>query len=128
MTEAVLLYREAATQNYSPAQFNLALLYLHGTGIHHDPPQGLHLLRVAAEAGNRAALRELAQVYYSGNGIPQDPITAYEWLEIANAKGEFVQDVMKVVADELTAPEIQEATQRAKEWIAQHSADQEKSF
>lgn len=48
-------YERAAKQNYSAALNNLALLYEHGRGVPKDHKEALRLLRLAMEAGSKAA-------------------------------------------------------------------------
>ena len=74
LQEAMLWYKKAADQVYSPANFRLGLAYLNGSGTQPDRTLGISYLRKAAESGHVLAKRELALQYMSGKcGIDMIP-------------------------------------------------------
>ena len=75
-----------------------------------------------AESGSLRALTNLAYLYYEGEGVARDPVTAYSWFEIAATYGEPVGQTRVNFASKLTSAEIEQAQQRARQWISQHGA------
>ncbi|HEX8606187.1 MAG TPA: TonB family protein, partial [Pseudoduganella sp.] len=62
----------AAERGEARAQLALARYYLKEQSEHHDPAQGLALLRSAAQAGNAEAQDDLASYLYMGQVMPKD--------------------------------------------------------
>ena len=67
---------------------SLGLLYISGRGVPRDIPQGIVLLRTAAEAHNERAQYNLGWAYESGTGVPRDKAQAIAWYRKAAQAGE----------------------------------------
>jgi hypothetical protein len=72
---AAALYRRAADQGHSNAQYCLAVLYSNGEGVDQDEVEAAAWLRKAAEQGNADAQISLGLAYKTGSGVPQDYIS-----------------------------------------------------
>lgn len=72
MTEAVNLYRKAAENGHSEAQFLLAERYRMGLGMERDFAKAAKWYQKAAEQGNVAACIALGTCYFKGEGVNQD--------------------------------------------------------
>ena len=57
--QAVIWYHRSAEQGYSPAQANLGLMHMHGTGVLPDWNEAIQWFRTAAAKGNYAAQENL---------------------------------------------------------------------
>ena len=78
-----------ANQGDADAQFNLALLYLHGRGTPQDMKQAVYWYKKAAEQGHVQAQYDLGSLYqFDGSGeVPQDMKQAVYWLTKAAEQG-----------------------------------------
>lgn len=65
------------------AQYNLARLYLEGTGLDRDERQAARWLNLAAEKGFSSAQALLGQLLINGQGVPRQRARGLMWLEIA---------------------------------------------
>ena len=57
--QAVVWYRRSAQQGYSPAQANLGLMHMHGSGVPPNWNEAIEWFRTAAAKGNYAAQENL---------------------------------------------------------------------
>ena len=71
---------KALKVGYVPSQWICGQMYLHGNGVAKDVPEGVRLLRLAAEQGFGMAQLELAQCYNKGVGVEPSLETAIAWL------------------------------------------------
>ncbi|HLP97347.1 MAG TPA: tetratricopeptide repeat protein [Sideroxyarcus sp.] len=85
--EASHLYRKAAEQGHTSAQFNLGLMYIKGDGVIRDTRQALYWWQKAAEQGRADAQFNLGVAYESGDGIPRDAKQAVYWYQKAAEQG-----------------------------------------
>jgi TPR repeat protein len=67
----------------SNAQYNLARLYLDGTGVDRDPRQAARWFNLSAEKGNHAAQALLGQLLIAGEGVPRQRARGLMWLMLA---------------------------------------------
>ena len=122
--EAVKWYRKAADRGNAAAQFTLGLMYFLGQGVPQDYAEAVKWFRNAAEQGHASAQKELGLVYDSGHGVPQDYVPAHKWLNLAAARfpASETEDRNRAVksrdrvASKMTAAQIAEAQQLAREW------------
>ena len=85
-SEAFRLYRLAAEQGHSDAQYYLA--YAYELGLEESPSEALRLYQLAAEQGHSAALFSLAFAYeYGWLGLEESPGEALRLYRIAADKG-----------------------------------------
>jgi hypothetical protein len=65
-------------------QYNLARLYLNGTGVTRDPRQAARWMKLAAEKGHAPARAVFGDMLLrGGEGVPRHPIIGLMWLALA---------------------------------------------
>ena len=89
-SEALRYFRQAADQNYAPAQDKIGWMYQNGWGVPQSYTQAVEWFRKAANQGNIEALASMGLMYYKGWGVPQNYDTALEWYRKAAAQGSDV--------------------------------------
>lgn len=82
---AIELYRAAADQDVTFAQYRLARLYLDGERVERDLEKALTWLHRAAALGFVEAQLMLSRLYGAGDGIEADYVSAWKWLHIADS-------------------------------------------
>jgi uncharacterized protein len=65
------------------AQYNLARLYLDGTGVEKDARQAARWFNLAAEKGHHQAQALLGHLLISGQGVPRQRAMGLMWLTLA---------------------------------------------
>ena len=89
-----------------------------------DYVMALRLFRTRAEQGDAAAQNNLGNMYRRGEGVAQDSVQAYMWFTLAatrfpaseTEKHENAIRDREEVAAKMTAEQISEAQQLAREW------------
>jgi uncharacterized protein len=66
------------------AQYNLARLYLDGTGVSRDARQAARWLGLAANKGQRQAQALLGQLLFVGKDVPRRTARGLMWLMLAS--------------------------------------------
>ena len=84
---AVNLYRTAAAKGSRAALYQLALIYLNGTGDMNDSAKGISYLTEAAEHGSNEALNHLGTLLTDGTLIPENHDMAAEYFRKAADNG-----------------------------------------
>lgn len=84
--QAMTLCRNAAKQDYEPAQFCVGYLYQHGFGTGADPKEAAKWYRLASQSRYRPALLALAELYSKGEGVGVDRPEAYCLLFLASQR------------------------------------------
>jgi TPR repeat protein len=74
------------------AQFNLARLYLEGTGVARDLRQAARWFNLAAEKGHYAAQALLGQLLLNGQGVPRQRAKGLMWLTLAREAADPAKD------------------------------------
>jgi uncharacterized protein len=80
---ALRLVRPLAEQGNADAQYNLGVMYDHGTGVAQDYREAMKWYRLAAAQGNPAAQHGLGFMYVYGRGVSQDYKEASKWFRLA---------------------------------------------
>jgi TPR repeat protein len=80
-------YRKDAEKNHPQAQFNLGVMYLHGTGVAKNETAAVEWFRKAAEQGFMKAQFTLGVMYAHGNGVAKDEAMAVKWYQKAAKQG-----------------------------------------
>lgn len=80
--------QRAARDGDAFAQFVLALGYLHGDRVPHDPALAAQWMTKAAKLDSPIAQAFLGQMYLSGTGVAQDNKQAMHWLTRAASNGD----------------------------------------
>jgi TPR repeat protein len=116
--------RERAAAGDPEAQFSLGKNYEAGrSGLKQDYAEAASWYRKSAEQGNVYAQASLGILYHSGKGLPHDDVQAEMWFSIsadhapANDRDTIVE-MRDSVAAHLTAQQVAEARQMAREWQA----------
>lgn len=113
---AVQWYTKAAEQGAPAAQYLLAVLYEKGQGVvTPDEKEALKWYIQAARQGHADAQYDLAMKYMSGQGAEKDFVKAYTWCLIAALNKKNVARHEKWLEERMTAEQLQEARQRARE-------------
>ena len=115
---AVKWFTLAAEQGVASAQLNLGLIYDKGQGVPQDYKTALKWYTLAAEQGNVDAQHNLGVMYNKGQGVIKDNVYAHMWGNIAASNGHETGDELRdIVAEEMTASQIEEAEKLARECI-----------
>lgn len=81
---AVEMFSYAASYfSDSNAQYNLARLYLEGTGVRKDARHAARWFNLAAEKGHTASQALLGHLLMTGQGVPRQPAKGLMWLTLA---------------------------------------------
>jgi TPR repeat protein len=106
---AVELFQYAASYFGDPnAQYNLARLYLDGTGVDRDARQAARWFNLAAEKGHHPAQALLGHLLVTGEGVPRQRARGLMWLTLAKEAPDAKQEAW---IDSLYADAIQTATE-----------------
>jgi TPR repeat protein len=92
-SRAVEMFNYAATYfSDSNAQYNLARLYLEGTGVDKDSRMAARWLHLAAEKGHHASQALLGHLLITGTGVPRQRARGLMWLTLARESIEPTKD------------------------------------
>ncbi|KMO33668.1 exopolysaccharide biosynthesis protein [Methylobacterium tarhaniae] len=95
------MFNYAATYYGDPnAQYNLARLYLDGTGVTQDPRQAARWFNLAAEKGHPAAQALLGQLLINGQGVTVQRARGLAWLTLARDAADGPKDQWIVTLQE----------------------------
>ena len=84
--QAISQFRPLVAEGYSPAQYQMALVYQHGYGVPKDGMKALELFQLSAEQHYPDAQFELALIYTEGKLVKQDLKKAFELMHKAAKK------------------------------------------
>ena len=117
--QAVKWYTLAAEQGSSGAQSNLGVLHERGQGVIQDYKQAVKWYTLSAEQGNNGAQYNLALKYSKGEGVIQDYVMAHMFANIA-ASNSHSPKFRDHLAKKMTPSQLEQAQQKAREWIEKH--------
>lgn len=86
-TEAATWMSQAAKEDYTRAQHDLALMYEEGKGFPASPEEAARWYLKAAEGGYEPAVFKMVQIYLNGEGVPKNPTLAFDWATRAAQTG-----------------------------------------
>ena len=92
--QAADFFQSAAEQEYAPAQFELAHLYMYGRGLNRSNSEAEKWLIKAANQKFTPAQFELACNYIIGHGFKKDYNDAQQWLQTAAELGDTPAQVL----------------------------------
>lgn len=123
--EAAPLFRNVAKSGQRPAAFySLGYMLYNGMGMEQDKADGLRLVRLAADKGNRPACYLTGYAYAHGDGVEKDGAKAREYLsKVAATNAKAAQALAEVcladsVPDFLQAARwAAEAKTPGREWV-----------
>ncbi len=84
---ALYWFHVAGGKGYSPALFDLGILYSRGCGVTQDYAEAFRYFQAAANSGNMAAALNLGYLYDQGLGVNQDHTEAARWYRQAAERG-----------------------------------------
>ncbi len=114
---AVDARRAAAEEGDPEAQNELGEMYATGVGVAKDFRSAAKWYRLAADQGHGPAQLNLGLAYAEGLGVPGDHVRAHLWLNLASTGGdERARDERDGLAKKMTAEQIAEAQQLARDW------------
>lgn len=118
---AVKWLRPAAAQGLPPAQSMLGTAYELGQGVRRSEKQAAKWYEAAADHGDTPAQSSLAGFYERGIGVDQDYEEAYFWYAVAlrdpkDPTAKRDAEALKRVGANLSAADIADAAQIAKDW------------
>ena len=85
--QAALLFRKAAEQGHTEAQFALGGMFCNGLGVPKDTSQAIIWFHKAADQGLAEAQFNLGMGYFKGDGVPEDDSQAAVWFRKAAEQG-----------------------------------------
>lgn len=85
--EAMECFLKAAQQGYVEAQYKLAHMHLHGSGLVQDKAEAARWFRQAAEQNHAPAQYAPGKMYTEGSGVAQDSVKACAWARRAAEQG-----------------------------------------
>lgn len=80
---AIAEFEPLVAQEYAPAQYQMALIYLNGYGVVKNTSKAVDLLHLAASQNEPDALFDLSLLYSEGEVVEKDLKTAYALMEKA---------------------------------------------
>ena len=86
-TKAADLFRQAANNGSSEAQFALGCMYQNGHGVTQNFMEAADWYLKSAQADNPNAQFLLGLSYKEGSGVPRDPMESYKWISLAAEAG-----------------------------------------
>jgi hypothetical protein len=121
------LLRPAAAQGITQAQGELGFAYEQGEAVKKNPKLAAKWYLVAADHGDSFAQSRIASLYEHGNGVDQDYKEAYFWYAVAvrdphNPSAKQDAESLKRVASKLSAADVADAAQIAKDWKPEEEA------
>lgn len=85
--KAANLFRQAANNGSSEAQFALGCMYQNGHGVTQNFMEAANWYLKSAQADNPNAQFLLGLSYKEGSGVPRDPMESYKWILLAAEAG-----------------------------------------
>eukprot|EP00761_Pharyngomonas_kirbyi_P008778 gb/GECH01008790.1/.p1 GENE.gb/GECH01008790.1/~~gb/GECH01008790.1/.p1 ORF type:complete len:704 (+),score=167.66 gb/GECH01008790.1/:1-2112(+) len=102
MELALKYFTKAAVDGDNPeAQYNLAILYLHGTDIDQDTKKAADFMKRAARQGQLFAMYHLGEMHAEGTGVTQSCLLAVRFFKRVAERGPIGLDMSRAL-DEYT--------------------------
>jgi TPR repeat protein len=126
---------------------DLAQAYLTGDNVPEDQAKAASWYIMAGENGSAEGKRrsieithgmapfqigeirfDLGKMYMNGTGTAQDYVSAYAWFALAKAAGDIrAQAQQDTLEQKMDSGQVQQARQRASQWLQSHSRKAAKS-
>src|SRR3712207_6112696 len=87
-----MFYYAASYFSDPTAQYNLARLYLDGTGVAKDPRQAARWFNLAAEKGHYQSQALLGHLLMNGEGVPRQRARGLMWLTLARESADLAKE------------------------------------
>ena len=116
---AVMLFRKAADNGSSEAQFAMGCMYQNGQGVTQNYLKAAKWYLKSAQAGNANGQYLIGLSLKEGSGVPKDPIESYKWIYLAAQQGldENHIEARDQLALLLTPPMVAEGKRRADQFM-----------
>lgn len=112
--EALQRFERNAKTGSLFARYNLALAYLHGRGVDHDPGKAEALFSSAAAAGHVPAILRMAELQLSAPPGEANSVEGLAWLRVAAALGsQAARQAAAILSTHLSRTERSQARLRA---------------
>lgn len=99
------------------ADWALSKAYFHGMGVPQDEQLGLWFVKRAADWNLPEAQFQMGEHFYKNQSGPPDYVTAYMWYALSKrAGGKQGEQMLKVLALEMSAEQLSEAETRVNYW------------
>ena len=113
-SRAAMLFRKAADNGSSEAQFALGCMYQNGHGVAQNFMEATNWYLKAAQADNPNAQFLLGLSYKEGSGVPRDPLECYKWIYLAAEAGNTLHIATRQQLEQAYSPPmINEGRRRA---------------
>ena len=123
-SNALRIFRLAAEQGDSKAQYNLGVMYTNGLGVLQDYREAVKWYRMGAEQEYQDAQLNLGVMYLTGAGVSQDKVYAHMWWSIAASNGSDMGARNRVrVVKEMTKDQMAKAQRLARECVKKNYKD-----
>ena len=86
-SRAAMLFRKAAENGSSEAQFAMGCMYQNGKGVTQNYLDAAKWYLKSAQAGNANGQYLIGLSLKEGSGVPKDPIESYKWIFLAAQQG-----------------------------------------
>ena len=109
------------------AQYQLAMMYLHGDGGEQNARQAARWFKLAARKGHAAAQAEFGTMLYEGIGVGRSPTEGLMWLSVARlvSPGDpLVQSRHEQAFSTASEDERRRAMSLAEDWVARQGGQQ----
>ena len=118
---AAVLYKESAEMGDPGAQYEFGLFVLEGKEVPKNETKAADWLRRSADQNYAMAQYALGSLYVQGRGVEKNLVEGYKWLRISGPDtDEHLSRVLALVAQSMTAEEIQKAKLEADTWHRTH--------
>jgi len=117
-----------AREGDARAEAHLASIYHYGLGVATSFSRAFYWYRAAALQGNTDGQIGLAILYFNGQGVGKDLAVAHMWLTVAldampeGSDRERVRADRDVLAQEMTAAQLQQSADLVQNWYHKHQA------
>ena len=123
--EAFKWFQRAARYGRPDAEYKLGIMYAQGFGVEQDYQRALNWYGKSAKKGYALAQNKIGQMYLEGKGVTQSYIKAYAWSSIAADQSvEDARQVLTVASNNMSAEELKEAEDMAREFKAEYVKNQ----
>jgi TonB family protein len=108
---------DRSEQSDPKADWALSKAYFQGLGVPQDAQLGLWFLKRAADWNLPEAQFQMGEHFYKDPSGPRDDVAAYMWYALSKrAGGKQGEQMLKVLAPEMSAAQLSEAEMRVNYW------------
>ncbi|MFV0431744.1 MAG: tetratricopeptide repeat protein [Alphaproteobacteria bacterium] len=108
--------KKLAEEGYTPAQYNMGVMYLTGNGVTKNQSQGVKFLRKAADRGHVKAASTMGAMYLQGKAVTRNTGQARRYLTKAAQKGD-TQSILYLSLMYNSGDGVKQDTAKAYQWL-----------